>query len=233
MTVCQLKNLWCMMKDWERARTLEQKESREREILEAAKDLLLQKSYESIRFSDFAEKVSFSRANIYKYFESKEEVYLALLADEIQRFAHRIEDLLIPTASTPSLLKQEFCELWSVQLVGEKILLLLLSMAGTILEKNCSDSVLLQSKESMYYAMQEKLIPSLMKFFPFLNPSELANLITNLVILANGLFSLCGLNESQKTLLNQNGLGAMIYDFQKDYGLLVKQLIDGVYWEEE
>ena len=74
------------MTDWARARSINQKVSMESEILGAARILLLEKTYESITFSDLATHISFSRASIYQYFQSKEEGYLALLAYEIEIF---------------------------------------------------------------------------------------------------------------------------------------------------
>jgi len=215
------------MTEWERARTSEQKESREKEILEAAKKLLEEKSYESIKFSDLAQLVTFSRANIYKYFESKEEVYLSLLADEILKFAIHAEGKL-NNKSLPKVASiDEFCSTWVDLFSSENNLLLLLSMTGTILEKNCSDKILLQSKTSMYNAIQNHLIPSFSIYFPTLSSSEISELINNLVVLANGLYSLCGLNEHQKKLLKEKGMENLITEFSSSYRSITRTYIRG------
>ena len=215
------------MTEWERARTSEQKESREKEILEAAKKLLEEKSYESIKFSDLAQLVTFSRANIYKYFESKEEVYLSLLADEILKFAIRAEEILNNKAISRSTGIEDFCNTWTDLFSSENNLLLLLSMAGNILEKNCSDKILLQSKSSMYNAIQNHLIPSFSLYFPTLSSLEISELINNLVVLANGLYSLCGLSEHQKKLLREKGMENLISEFSSSYLSITKTYIRG------
>ena len=215
------------MTEWERARTSEQKESREKEILQAAKKLLEEKSYESIRFSDLADLVTFSRANIYKYFDSKEEVYLSLLADEILKFAIGAKEILNQKSISHSTSIDDFCNTWTDLLSSEKNLLLLLSMTGTILEKNCSDEILLQSKTSMYIAIQNHLIPSFSLYFPTLSSLKISELINNLVVFANGLYSLCGLNENQKNLLRANGMENLISEFSSSYNSITKIYIRG------
>jgi AcrR family transcriptional regulator len=214
------------MTDWERARTVNQKVSRESEILGAARILLLEKTYEAITFSDLASHISFSRASIYQYFQSKEEVYLALLALEIEIFGKKAYEEIIPLCGTGTPIKT-FCNAWAKMLGEQKILLQLLSMAGTILEKNCSDDVLLKSKLSMAHTMKEKLFPILHSFFPSIKETEILKLIQFLIITANGLYPLCGLNKDQKTMLMSHGLEEMIHTFESDYRALIEEYLLG------
>jgi AcrR family transcriptional regulator len=204
-----------MPETWERARTNAQKEIREKEILESAKILLSKKSFEEITFSEIASQVSFSRANVYKYFQSKEEVYLSLLAEESIEFGKKAYDDMYPSVKNNQAI--EFVRSWTVLLSKNRILLQLFSMAGTILEKNCSDEILLKSKTSMAYSMQNYLIPTLQRYFPNRSYEELGELIQFFIIIANGLHPLSGLNPDQKKLLRKNGLESMIHDFQDDY----------------
>ncbi len=212
------------MTEWERARTTNQKVSRESEILGAARILLLEKSYEAITFSDLATHISFSRASIYQYFQSKEEVYLALLAYEIEIFGKKAYDEIIPLCTTNTPIKT-FSNAWAKILEKQKVLLQLLSMAGTILEKNCSNDVLLKSKLSMAYTMKENLFPILHSFFPSIKETEILKIIQFLIISANGLYPLCGLSMDQKNLLRSHGLEEMIHTFESDYRTLIEEYL--------
>ena len=212
------------MTDWERARSINQKVSRESEILGAARILLLEKTYESITFSDLATHISFSRASIYQYFQSKEEVYLALLAYEIEIFGKKAYDEIIPLCTTKTPIKT-FSNAWANLLENQKILLQLLSMAGTILEKNCSNDVLLKSKLSMAHTMKENLFPILHSFFPSVTETEILKIIQFLIVSANGLYPLCGLTIDQKSLLLSHGLGEMIHSFESDYRLMIEEYL--------
>ena len=84
---------------WARARSPAQKRAREEEVLDAAARLLSTRPFASISLSDLAGEVSFSRANLYKYFGSKEEVYLALMARSAERFARSM--IATPSLSSP------------------------------------------------------------------------------------------------------------------------------------
>jgi AcrR family transcriptional regulator len=212
------------MTEWERARTTNQKVSRESEILGAARILLLEKSYEAITFSDLATHISFSRASIYQYFQSKEEVYLALLAYEIEIFGKKAFEEIIPLCTTKTPIKT-FSNAWAKILEKQKVLLQLLSMAGTILEKNCSNDVLLKSKLSMAYTMKENLFPILHSFFPSIEEKEILKIIQFLIISANGLYPLCGLSMDQKNLLRSHGLEEMIHTFESDYRTLIEEYL--------
>ena len=100
-------------------------------------------------------------------------------------------------------------------------------MTGTILEKNCSDEILLESKLSMNTAIQNHLIPSISVYFPSLSMFEISELINNLVVSANGLYAICGLNENQKNLLKANGMENLITEFSSSYKKITKIYIRG------
>ena len=69
-----------------RARTNEQKQLRLDEIKNAARLLYEKMPFSKITLSLIASQLPFDRANLYKYFSSKEEIYLQILVDEYQRF---------------------------------------------------------------------------------------------------------------------------------------------------
>lgn len=205
-------------KCWERARSPAQKDVREQEILEVAKNLLFEYPFDKISLSVIAKGLSFTRANLYKYFQSKEDIYLALLADEIFQFAIRFQKLNEEFQGDISV--DSFLNLWVPAFSAERHLLFLLSIAGCILEKNCSDEILLRSKTTILMT-GKYLLPALIRFFPNKEETEYANILNILTITANGMYSFCGLNESQKQLLLDNGMGDMIHDFATDYRKLL------------
>jgi hypothetical protein len=146
------------------------------------------------------------------------------LAYEIEIFGKRAYDEIIPLCTTNTPIKT-FSNAWAKILGEQKILLQLLSMAGTILEKNCSNDVLLKSKLSMAYTMKDNLFPILHSFFPSVTETEILKLIQFLIISANGLYPLCGLSMDQKNLLKSNGLEEMIHTFESDYKTLIEEYL--------
>ena len=70
------------MGGFKRARSAEQKEQRLGEIKCAAAQLFATCPYHEITLTTIAERLSWSRANLYKYVTTKEEIFLELAADE-------------------------------------------------------------------------------------------------------------------------------------------------------
>lgn len=63
------------------------------EILNTCEQLYLQKSYSEISIKDIGENISFSRASIYNYYKTKEEIFLGLLTREYERWAIDIQKI--------------------------------------------------------------------------------------------------------------------------------------------
>ena len=68
---------------WKRARTKKQKKSRKEEIIEATSYLYENHIFSDITFALIARKSNFTRSNLYKYFNNKEEIFLELLLADI------------------------------------------------------------------------------------------------------------------------------------------------------
>lgn len=71
---------------WLRARQPEQIEERRRAILDAASTLLDQSGLEGTGINAIARQADLSKANLYRYFESREAILLQLLLDEHERW---------------------------------------------------------------------------------------------------------------------------------------------------
>ncbi len=213
---------------WERARTSEQKEARINEVMAAARRLLLKQGFESVSLSQIASELSFGRTNLYKYFESKEEIYLKLLSEEIAQFGRRLTKAREAAQSDEADPVDNFVHLWTEHLKKEKAMLLLMSLAGNILEKNCSDRILLESKTAMAAASLQSFVPFVQSYFPHLSEEAASDLLTSLIVTANGLFPFCGLNNRQKQLLRKEGLGSLVHEFDESYKHMITGYLRGV-----
>ena len=90
------------MNDFIRARTDGQKEIRMKEIKDAADSLFAKMPFSDITLTVIAENLGWSRANLYKYVTTKEEIFLeisampALSADE----AYKLQQNVLMFAAT-------------------------------------------------------------------------------------------------------------------------------------
>lgn len=65
-------------------------EAKRREIVEAAASLFVEQGYERTSMNAISERVGGSKATLYGYFESKEELLRAVLADSVAEEAERL-----------------------------------------------------------------------------------------------------------------------------------------------
>ncbi len=66
--------------NWQRARTDEKKNERKAAIYGAALTLFKKKGYEKVSFNAIAVEAGFTKSNMYRYFCSKEEIFLNIFA---------------------------------------------------------------------------------------------------------------------------------------------------------
>jgi AcrR family transcriptional regulator len=202
------------MTDWKRARTDQQKTERFQEIYDVARKQLSIQSFDSITLTSIAKELSFSRTNLYKYFQSKEDLYLSLMGKEVERFAndlsHRLQNIENDSVSN-------FLLVWIPTFVEAKTLRILLSITGTILEKNCSDFILIQAKKNMMKVLMNKTIPAMHRVLSSYSQQDCIELHETLVLIGNGVVSFCGLSVHQQQVLQENGLEWFMTDFDTEY----------------
>ena len=66
-------------------------ETRPEEIVNACRKLYKTMSFHEVTISRISEETSISRPSIYNYFQTKEEIFLALLKDEFDRWTTSLE----------------------------------------------------------------------------------------------------------------------------------------------
>lgn len=69
------------MQEFQRARSAEQKCQRMNDIKRAASELFTEEPYHNITLTTIAERLGWSRASLYKYVTTKEEIFMELAAD--------------------------------------------------------------------------------------------------------------------------------------------------------
>ena len=79
---------------WERARSEEQKEQRFSEIMAATASLYEKHRFEESTFVLIAKQEKFTRANLYKYFHSKAEIFLEFIKHDIVLWRNDVTDTL-------------------------------------------------------------------------------------------------------------------------------------------
>lgn len=135
------------MGEFIRARSDEQKALRMGEIKAVADAQFALHPYHEITLTTIADELSWSRANLYKYVTTKEEIFLALAGDKYTAY---IEELLAAMPEGAKLSPAEAAELWAGIIVEHQGWFKLHSILLTIIETNVSAESL-KSYKSIYY----------------------------------------------------------------------------------
>ena len=93
-----------------RARNEGQKQERFEEIKAAGRKIFDEKPYSEITISDIAQKLSWSRANLYKYVSTKEEIYLMICEEAREKYYNELK-ASYPVGCAYS--EEVFAEIWS------------------------------------------------------------------------------------------------------------------------
>ena len=110
-------------------------DSRREEIIDACEKLYKEVGFKNVNIKLIGENVSFSRTSIYNYFDTKEEIFLALVERE---YLNWNKDLLKICDSVNKISIDEFIEMIVSSLLKRKILLKLISMNMYEMEENSS-----------------------------------------------------------------------------------------------
>ena len=140
------------MAEFIRARSAEHKEERLAEVKRAAAALFAKRPYHAITLSTIAEQLSWSRANLYKYVRTKEEIFLSLAEDARDAYA---DALLAAFSGGERHEPREAATRWASVLVENEDWFRYLDLLFTIIESNVSHERLVAFKRGYYEMLPE------------------------------------------------------------------------------
>ncbi len=192
--------------------------ARKEEIINACEQLYQTMSFKEITLKEIGNVTSFTRTSIYNYFQTKEEIFLALFQREYDRWN---EDLTNILNENEKLTKKELAELISHSLAGRQQLLKLLSMNNFDMEANSRQELLTAFKHSYGRSMQ--LISMVVqKFCPEMTVSDIQNFIYIFFPFMFGIYPYTEVTEKQRAAMKEAGIN---YVYQSVYELTYSCLI--------
>lgn len=187
--------------------------ARKEEIINACEQLYQTMSFKDITLKEIGNVTSFTRTSIYNYFQTKEEIFLALFQREYDRWN---EDLTNILKENEQLTKKELAELISNSLAGRQQLLKLLSMNIFDMETNSRQELLTAFKLSYGRSMQ-LISMVLQKFCPEMTVSDIQNFIYIFFPFMFGIYPYTEVTEKQRTAMKEEGIN---YVYQSAYELI-------------
>lgn len=136
--------------------------SRREEIVNACEKLYSTMSFKEITLKDISVETSFSRPSIYNYFQTKEEIFLALMQREYELWASELNAL---SENNDSLSAEELAAALAHSLEKRQQLLKLLAMNHYDMEEHSRPERLTEFKVA-YGASLDAVRKCIKKFFP-------------------------------------------------------------------
>ncbi len=196
-------------------------DERKDEIINACEELYQTKSFKEITLKDISEKTTFSRPSIYNYFQTKEEIFLALFKREYERWIEDLEDIYI---KNDKLEKVEFAKQIALSIEKRQQLLKLLSMNLYDMEANSHMEQLVDFKRS--YGKSLKLIKKCLdKFFKNMNEEEKEKFIFSFFPLMYGIYPYtCATDKQKEAMKNADVPFKFISIYEMVYEGIIKLL---------
>ena len=177
--------------------------ARREEILCACRKLYETKSFREITLKEIGQQTSFTRTSIYNYFETREEIILALFQREYEIFAGDLDALC---EREESLSLDALSEELARALERRPLMLKLLSMNLYDMEANSRMERLVEFKKA-YGRSKDALDRCLQKFVPGLGEQGRQTFLYAFLPFVYGLYPYTVVTEKQKQAMDQAQIG--------------------------
>ena len=195
--------------------------SRKNEIISACAKLYETMSFKEITLKEIGEKTSFTRTSIYNYFQTKEEIFLALFQREYELW---IRDLEILYQENERMSVNEFAGAVAHTLEKRECLLKLLAMNHYDMEANSRMENLVAFKVA-YGNSLRAVSCCLEKFFPSMSVGDMQGFIYAFFPFLFGVYPYTVVTEKQKAAMQEAGVDYVCLSVYEIIDSMVKKLL--------
>ena len=209
------------MAEFIRARSAEQKGQRLEEIKGAVRRQFAARPYHEITLTTIADELGWSRANLYKYVSTKEEVFLLLTADEMDAYFNA---LLTALPEGCGLAPDTVAEVWAGIANAHQEYFRLGDLLTTIVETNVTVERLMAFKRAYYdhVAQMREHLPLILG----IEPERVEPLLVAIYYHATGLVSGCWSNPLIAEALERLEIARPETDFRAEMRDFIGMCLD-------
>lgn len=204
--------------------TAERSRARRDEIINACAELYETKSFKDLSIKDIGNAVSFTRTSVYNYFQTKEEIFLALFEREYETWNADLTSIL---NENDSLSVEDFAEKIARSLEKRRVLLKILSMNLYDMEENSRLEKLAGFK--VVYGNSLRLVEKCLgKFFPNMNDGERQDFIYSFFPFMFGVYPYTFVTDKQREAMRIAGTNYVSMTLYEIIYSCVKNLLKSV-----
>lgn len=193
------------------AGSIERTNARKEEIINACEKLYQTMSFKDITLKEIGKETSFSRTSIYNYFQTKEEIFLALLKREYDAW---IRELCEAMESEETMTDDQIADVLARTLDNHRQLLKIMSMNHYDLEENSRMELLIDFKVSYGNAMKT-VMAMLAKFRKDMDIEKRQEFVYSFFPFMFGIYPYTVVTEKQKEAMKLAGVNytySSLYD---------------------
>ena len=207
---------------FQRARQPAQIEERKEAILHTALVLFQKNGLENVSLTDIAREVGLAKSNIYRYFESREHIYLVVL----QRLAARFEQRLYPpleklkgrgsVAKVADIITEAYIDSPEY---GE-----LITVVNSVLEKRLTPPLVINFR-TVFLERRKRLSSVLASALPGVSAEKILPFTLHIVLHVSGLWTFCYPRPDSEKLLNEPKHRHLKLNFRQEMTLFLHAIL--------
>ena len=207
---------------FQRARQPAQIEQRKEAILHTALVLFQRHGLENVSLTDIAREVGLAKSNIYRYFESREHIYLVVL----QRLAARFEQRLYPPLEK---LKgngtvARVADIMTAAYIDSPEYGELITVVNSVLEKRLTPPLVINFR-SVFLERRKRLAAVLASALPPVTAEKMLPFTLHIFLHVPGLWTFCHPRQDSEKLLNESKYRHLKLDFRREMTLFLRALL--------
>jgi AcrR family transcriptional regulator len=207
---------------FQRARQPDQITERKEAILRAALQLFQKHGLENVSLNDIAREIGSAKSNIYRYFESREHIYLLVL----QRLAAKWEGRLYPALDK---LKgkgtvAKVAEIMTEAYIDSAEYSELVTVVNSVLEKSLTPELIVNFR-SVFLQRRKRLAEALAAALPDATAERMLPLTLHIFLHVPGLWTFCYPTPSSKKLLDEPEHSHLKFDFKVEMTLFLRMIL--------
>ena len=193
-------------------------EARKDEIINACAKLYETRGFKEITLKEIGAETTLTRTGLYLYFETKEEIFLALLGREYDAWVDQMQDIM---ARREAMSREEVAEALARTLTDHPRLLRLLSMNLYEMEANSRPERLTVFKRS-FGASLDAVGRLIRKYIPDMDEAARERFLYAFFPFIYGIYPYTSVTDKQKDAMREAGIA---YAYQSAYDLTYNCLI--------
>ncbi len=211
--------------NWKRARTEEKKSERKEAIYKAAVSLFKKNSYENVSFNGIAAEAGFTKSNMYRYFSSKEEIFLNIFSELFAKWTEDCRKGLEKLEQGEDI--KLFAKTWVNSLTSHSQFLDLTPILFIALERNSSFDQLLKFKKLANELLFEISI-EIGRIYPELKGEKAFKLLSLSHAATSSYWAVASQNDALRKIYKQDEFKLLRPDFEKDLTSAIEIFVHGL-----